>query len=307
MDQVLNSPELQRLIASGIGAEVRVDKNTNYFYSWLLSWLEKYEGQDLEAVLYRDLPYVFTNNLVASAAAALNPSQRDETKLRWTGIALERASQSPDSEMVDLYKGFVDKLSLLLGDKNPLVVDIGSGTGLTQFYASELPCRFIGLERDPSALLFSERFARRFGLNVQNIMVDFDLALSDRSSLEALQKRIFEHAAGSPIVVISRGGIHPFVSSEKYADMYRFLISDLKSIAGAHYELSGHNTLAFEKIAALLQSRPKVKNSFKGPDPLSYLFDKAAEFGVEIVERIEIYPHIIPQHWPSYISWRARA
>ena len=235
--------------------------------------------------------------------------------LYWNGEEFETSVFPGAAVVADEYQAFARSLLRCLeGASNPLVVELGSGTGMVQFHVRQVAAetgqqvKFIGFEFNPYALLFSELIAERFGISIVNNMVDLAASIQDVGHLEEIRRRIHEAAEGRPIYVMTHGGLHPFFDDNFYCRLFPFLIDQVGVVGGVHEELIGFRTPAFSRLRAAVSEAPSIKSPFvdNRANPLGYLEENADKLDISMTRRIEIVAHFPNRHFPSFLSWERR-
>jgi hypothetical protein len=237
----------------------------------------------------------------------------NDPALYWTGSEVgirphPGAAEAWTEEYVD-FAGRVIAVAERIGPAT--IIEVGSGTGALTFHLINLaraqglsePTLF-NIERSPTALAFSSIFAKRHGLAINHIPMDMGASLDHPANLDELSSRV--RAAGRPVIVITHNALHPFYTDDQYRKLFPYLMQGLGAVAGIHLERVGFRTKTFAALLNQFEGGTyAIKRQFTEcpADPLGYIEKNAANLGVSIAERIDLFPHFIPRNAPSFLRW----
>jgi len=225
--------------------------------------------------------------------------------LFWNGQDLEIGEwHLADFEVGD-YLALGQRIQEFGRERDPLVLDLGSGTSLLAVGMRAANCSFpfLGLELFEDAIAIGELLTKSLGINDAKMAhVDISHMLDDPNRRTKLREFILQYADGRNIIAASRHAIHPFYQEGQYQRLFDFLINDLRVYGGMHLEMCGHQTATYPRLLARMSGAlylsPKLRNEHG--TPLKYLSSLPS---IHIVERIDIWPHFLGGRWPSFISW----
>lgn len=246
--------------------------------------------------------YAFNDDLTG---VGLRTVSDGDQVVKWTGRAFESGTHSEFDAHVSDYFDFAERVIAIADSLSaPMVLDLGAGTCLQTVALRAKGSALPVLNLDYFDLAIGRKLVELLSLeNVAFGHVDVVAALSSPATAADLKRTILEAAAGRPVIVLTRMSIFGFMTEPEYQRLFAFLLNDLGVAAGLHLEICGHKTSMFQKMRAMRRNDLRVASKcLQGHgEPLEYL---ASLDAVEVVERQEIWPHILSTRFPSFLSWR---
>jgi len=225
----------------------------------------------------------------------------------WDGEALSFVPLDRRSMIVGDYEAIAYKIIEMadhLGT-TPVVIDLGCGMAGQCFALREAGSDLAMLNLDAFQSVIDIASSIGAGLGTPNAAfgaIDIGRAIVSADTRLALKNTLLSFAAGRPIVVISRYSIHSFYPINEVHALLDFVLNDLKAAAGIHLEFSGDKTPTYQRMCELagLELPISRKITWEAHDTLQLIAEHPL---VQTHERQEVWPHILSNRFPSYLSW----
>ncbi len=297
--------------------------NTRQYAEMLATLLENHP-HDLHEALWSTVPKLLLALPRLGYAVEPNGGFRfrelidGEKALFWDGKGMEFAEFDAETNRISEFLALAEKISEFLDcqrQRPPLIIDIGAGFGAFALYLLDhlrrtglTECRFVNVERDTLAVLIGDLLVEKLELRheITNLNADMKPALEGEEYLWcALNSIAAERGKDCPIIVVTRGALHPYYSDVQYTKMFKAIVQRLHPRAGFHLELVGDRTPTFAAVASHFAEPLFIDPIYRDnpADPFALLKSHADDIGITIYEHIEVWPQFIHDRLFSYLSW----
>jgi len=225
----------------------------------------------------------------------------------WNGESVEDTPIDIVTMIVGDYEAIAYKvmdLAKTIG-VSPIVIDLGAGLCGQSIALREAGCDFpiFNVDLFPHAIQIGRTVSEALQLaDISFASIDVGKAISDTKLRKQLRDVMLDKANGRPIIIVSRYAIHSFYTPAEIKTLVDFLLDDIKAVGGVHLEFGGDRTPTYETLCAQMGMNLPVSQKLllENEDALLTI---AQHPRLRVHQRQEVWPHILSDRFPSYLSW----